>query len=78
MSKYGVISGPYFPVFSPNTGKYGPEITPYVDTFHAVLSLDEPSGNKTNNIWDILFKNGPNKICGRQACFNTRALPLTA
>ena len=49
MSKYGVISGPYFPafglntgiypinsVFSPNTGKYGPEITPYFGTFHAV------------------------------------------
>ena len=45
VSKYGVISGPYFPVFglnteisvfSPNTGKYGPEITPYLDTFHAV------------------------------------------
>ena len=36
LSKYGVISGPYFPVFSPNTGKYGPEITPYLDTFHAV------------------------------------------
>ena len=30
MSKYGVISSPYFPV------KYGPEITPYLDTFHAV------------------------------------------
>ena len=47
MSKYGVISGQYFPVFgpntgkygseiTPNTGKYGPEITPYLDTFHAV------------------------------------------
>ena len=36
VSKYGVISGLYFPVFSPNTGKYGPEITPYLDTFHAV------------------------------------------
>ena len=35
-SKYGVISGPYFPVFSPNTRKYGPEITPYLDTFLAV------------------------------------------
>ena len=39
MSKYGVISGPYFPVFSPNTGKPGPEITPYLDTFHAVYIL---------------------------------------
>ena len=49
MSKYGIISGPYFPVFGLNTEiygmnlriqseyrKYGPEITPYLDTFHAV------------------------------------------
>ena len=28
--------GPYFPVFGLITGKYGPEITPYLDTFHAV------------------------------------------
>ena len=25
-----------YSVFSPNTGKYGPEITPYLDTFHAL------------------------------------------
>ena len=25
VSKYGVFSGPYFPVFSPNVEKYGPE-----------------------------------------------------
>ena len=38
MSKYGVISGLFFPVFvfSQKTGKYGPEITPYLHTFHAV------------------------------------------
>ena len=30
VSKYGVFSGP-------NTKKYGPEKTPYLDTFHAVL-----------------------------------------
>ena len=48
MFKYGVFFYPYFPafglntdtkylsVFSPNTGKYGPEKTPYLDTFHAV------------------------------------------
>ena len=29
MSKYGVFSGL-------NTGKYGPEKTPYLDTFHTV------------------------------------------
>ena len=32
VSKCGVITGPYFPEF-------GPEITPYLDTFHAVLIL---------------------------------------
>ena len=26
-------------VFSPNTGKYGPEKTPYLDTFLAVLLI---------------------------------------
>ena len=26
----------YLSVFSPNEGKYGPEKTPYMDTFHAV------------------------------------------
>ena len=41
MSKYEVISGPYFPVFSPNTGKDGPEITLYLDTFNAVYVLED-------------------------------------
>ena len=36
MSKYEVFSGPYFPVFGLNTGEYGPEESPYLDTFHAV------------------------------------------
>ena len=30
------FSGPYFLVFCANTGKYEPEKTPYLDTFHAV------------------------------------------
>ena len=29
----------FWSVFSPNTGKCGPEITPYLDTFHAVLPM---------------------------------------
>ena len=29
----------YLSVFSPNTGKYGPEITPYLDTFHALFMV---------------------------------------
>ena len=32
MTKCGVISGP-------NTGKYGPEITLYLDTFHSVINV---------------------------------------
>ena len=37
VSKYGVK---YLSVFNPNAGKCGPEITPYLHTFHAV-SLEE-------------------------------------
>ena len=37
MSKYGIFSGPYFSVFSLNTGKYGPEKAPYLDNFHVVF-----------------------------------------
>ena len=36
VSKYGFFSDPYFPVFSPNTGKHRPEKTPYLGTFHVV------------------------------------------
>ena len=35
VSKYGVISGPYFLIFGLNTGKYELEITPCLDTFQA-------------------------------------------
>ena len=40
VSKYGVISGPYFPVFGLNTEIYGVNlciVTPYLHTFHAVF-----------------------------------------
>ena len=33
VSKHGVFSGPYFPVFGLNTGKYEQEKIPYLDTF---------------------------------------------
>ena len=36
ISKYRVFSGPYFPVFRLNTGKGGPEKTPYLDTFYTM------------------------------------------
>ena len=45
VSKYLVFSGPYFLVFGLNTerkspGKYRPEKTPYLDTFHTVCGLN--------------------------------------
>ena len=48
VSKYVVISGLYFPVFSPNRGKYGPEITTYLNNFHAARTL---SLNFVLRIW---------------------------
>ena len=53
MSKYGVFSGPYLPVFGRNTERHGvslriqsecdkngPEKTPHLDTFHAVVIVE--------------------------------------
>ena len=31
VSKYGVFSGLFYPLFRLNAGKYGPEKTPYLD-----------------------------------------------
>ena len=47
VSKYGVVSGMHFPVFSPNTGKYGPEITPNLDTFYIVVQYITILGHKS-------------------------------
>ena len=64
VSKYGVISGPHFLVFGlkpeiygvfiPNTGKYEPEITPYLDTFHTVIAVAEPAENYGNE-WGLTW-----------------------
>ena len=37
--KTGFFYGPYFSVFGLNTGKYGSEKTPYLDTFHAATVI---------------------------------------
>ena len=57
MSKYRDFYGSYFPVFglyviNLNTGKYGPEKTPYLDTFHEVHKSHQRKPRKgENNIW---------------------------
>ena len=63
MSKYGVFSGPSFPVFSPNTGKYGPEKTPYLDSFHAVQTIG-------NSILSFLQRNDINISNCRPQAYN--------
>ena len=59
MSKYGVFSGPYFPVFGLNIEKYEPEKTPYLDTFHAVLTNanDQISRKSRRIIICIIIRN---------------------
>ena len=58
MSKYGVFSGSYFTAFRLNTGKYGPEKTPHLNTFHAVTT--KPIGNdmkiKRGELTNILLR----------------------
>ena len=41
VSKYGAFSGSHFSAFGMNTGKYGPEKTPYLGTFHAVCKYEK-------------------------------------
>ena len=63
MSIYGVSSGPYFPefglnteisekisVFSPSTGKYGPEETLYLNSFHAVVVIGPTSSIRLTRV----------------------------
>ena len=42
VSKCGVFSGLYFPVFGLNTKKYAPEKTLYMENFHTVHLHDSP------------------------------------
>ena len=59
VSKYGVISGPYFPIFRLNTGKYGPEITPYLESGFTNASetyVNEYCIKKDKNWFKFLFK----------------------
>ena len=45
----------YLSVFSPNTGKCGPEITPYLDTFHAVFTDKLNFLHSFTWEWDIWY-----------------------
>ena len=44
-----------FSVFSPNTGKYGPEKTPYLDTFHTMIDTKWVKRQCTTTIKKLTF-----------------------
>ena len=69
VSKYGVISGTHFPlfglnteiysvisVFSLNAGKWRSERTPYLDTFHARVSLKIKLETKTISLFRVALQ----------------------
>ena len=74
MFKYGVFSCPYFPLFklnaeiygvnlfTPNTRKYGPEKTPYLDTFHAVIAAESNLHNYKNHSKVKRMRREPGKL----------------
>ena len=47
----------YLSVFSPNAGKYGPEKTPYLDTFHAVCGTSQRKANGKVDLCGKCFEN---------------------
>ena len=48
LSKYGVVSGPYFIVFGLNMGNYGPKKSAYGFYSRSVIELEERS--RRNNL----------------------------
>ena len=57
MFKYRVFSGPHFLVFRLNIRKYGPENTPYLDTFHALKSYKYHLIVRANDVGEIEIGN---------------------
>ena len=66
------FSGPYFPVFSSNIGKYGPGKTSYLDTFHAVI-ITTYFTNATITITTTAIR----KHCYYNYCHYRSNLPVT-
>ena len=60
--QYGDFSGTYFHGFSPNTGKCGPEKTPYLDTFDK-LSCAVPTHHVQQKLKHFLQKEPPEVFC---------------
>ena len=62
-------------MFSPNTGKYRPEKTPYMDTFHAVNLQPEKEKRSLRNTlhrrcFSVNFSKSPNNFFSRSTLGN--------
>ena len=78
VSRCGGFSGPYFLVFglsteiyfSPNRGKYGPEETPYLDTFHTLHKRSPNNGVFSDAYFPVFgyFLHSHNDVHGRKIC----------
>ena len=71
VSKYGTISGLYFPVLGLNTGKYWQEKTAYLDNFHAKL-LIQKTDEKVHLAWVKKIEIVNSFISVIQACHHIR------
>ena len=60
----------FWSVFSSNTGKYGPEITPYLDTFHAVYRIAYNLNIPNSRICMLFHFNGHSNCCILQGNFH--------
>ena len=74
VSKYGVFSGPYFPAFGLNTGKYGPAKSPHLGTFHPfIFSTEvqsETSQKSDKTFWENSFDFQPLTIFAKRSIFD--------
>ena len=72
VSKYAVFSGMHFPVFRLKTEKYGPLITLYLDTFHAVHNTAELQKHSYYHMkWKFKSTIGPLKLVQVQKYIKT-------
>ena len=63
VSNYVVFSGPYFPVFSPNTGKFEPGKPLHLGTFQVVKTDDDGNGCWRDFGWQVRLNGSTSNQC---------------
>ena len=67
MSRYGAFTGP-------NTGNYGPEKTPYLDTFHAVDDPPKVYSEPVEYLWWSILSCENREGFRKELYFHNKAL----